>query len=90
MKKTTFTILIFLMTIAAYCQTKENKFNLDFEQIENGFPVDWIITGGSNYSISLDSTNVKKGKYSILIDFKEGKEDFKSLEFAIPNYSGKK
>ena len=78
------------MTFFAYCQTKENKFNFDFEQIENGFPVDWIISGGSNYSISLDSTNVKKGKYSILIDFNEGKKDFKALGFAIPNYNGKK
>lgn len=91
MKKTTFTLLIFLMTISAYCQTKENKFNFDFEQIENGIPIGWTKSYSENYTVSLDSINVKKGKYSILIEFKEGEIDNKSFDFTIPdNYTGKK
>jgi len=91
MKKITFTILIFLMTISAYCQTAENKFNLDFEQIENGIPIGWAPSYNQNYTVSLDSINVKKGKYSILIEFNEGSVDYKSFNFIIPDsYNGKK
>lgn len=91
MKKTTFTILIFLMTIAAYCQTKENKFNFDFEQIENGIPIGWAPSNNQNYTVSLDSINVKKGKYSVLIEYNDGIKDYQSIDFKIPDsYDGKK
>ena len=91
MKKTTFTLLIFLMTISAYCQTKENKFNFDFEQIENGIPIGWAPSYNQNYTVSLDSINVKKGKYSILIEFNDGIVDYRSIDFNIPDsYDGKK
>jgi len=79
------------MTISTYCQTKENKFNLDFEQIENDIPIGWNKSYSENYTVSLDSTIVKKGKYSILIEFTEGKIDYKSFDFIVPdNYAGKK
>lgn len=79
------------MTIAAYCQTKENKFNFDFEQIENGIPIGWTKSYSENYTVSLDSIYVKKGKYSTLIEFNEGSVDYKSFNFTIPDsYNGKK
>lgn len=93
MKRNILVLLISLTTILAYCQTEgtESKFNLDFEQIEIGIPIGWTKSYSENYTISLDSTIVKKGKYSILIEFNEGEIDYKSFDFIIPdNYSGKK
>ena len=84
----TFLILMFRLTI--FCQTSE-KFNFDFEIIDNGKPKDWNNFGSSNYAIALDSNNTKNGKYSTSIEFKEGNPDFKAWAFTIPdNYAGKK
>lgn len=92
MKRNILVLLISLTTILASCQTEgtESKFNFNFEQIENGILIGWTKSYSENYTVSLDSTIVKKGKYSILIEFKEGEIDNKSFDFTIPdNYNWK-
>lgn len=93
MKKSILTFLSLFFAITAYCQTKEtlSKLNFDFEVAENGSPVGWNNFGSSNYTLTLDSVNVKSGKYSASIEFKDGNPDFKAWAFTIPdNYAGKK
>jgi len=93
MKQSTLTILILLMTITTYCQIEKTKsaFNFDFEKAEKGIPLYWDNFGNSNYTASLDSINVRNGKYSACITFNEGKPGFKAWIFTIPdNYNGKK
>ena len=93
MKKTILTSLILLIAVTAYCQAKEtfSKLNFDFEIAEKGSPASWDNFGSSNYILALDSTNIKSGKYSVSIEYKEGNPDFKAWGFTIPdNYAGKK
>jgi C-terminal processing protease CtpA/Prc len=93
MKKSILTFLILFISVTTYCQTKEtiSKLNFDFEIVEKGRPSDWNNFGSPNYILALDSTNIKSGKYSASIEFKEGSPDFKAWAFTIPdNYAGKK
>jgi C-terminal processing protease CtpA/Prc len=90
MKNTFLTFLTLLIGLTAFCQTSE-KFNFDFEIVDNGKPKYWNNFGSSNYTISLDSINKRNGKYSVTIEYKDGNPDFKAWAFTIPdNYSGKK
>lgn len=90
MKKTFLTFLILLIGPTAFCQTSE-KFNFDFEIVDNGKPKDWNNFGSSNYAIAIDSITTKNGNYSATIEFNEGNPDFKAWAFTIPaNYAGKK
>ncbi len=90
MKKTFLTFLGLLIGLTTFCQINE-KFNFDYEIIDNGKPKDWNNFGSSNYTIALDSINTKNGKYSATIEFREGNPDFKAWAFAIPdNYTGQK
>jgi C-terminal processing protease CtpA/Prc len=90
MKKIFITFLTIFIALTTFCQTSE-KLNFDFEIVDNGKPNDWNNFGSSNYAITLDSTNIKSGKYSASIEFKEGNPDFKAWAFKIPdNYAGKK
>lgn len=90
MKKTFLTFLILLIGLTAFCQTSE-KFNFDFEIVDNGKPKDWNNFGSSNYAIAIDSITTKNGNYSATIEFNEGNPDFKAWAFTIPaNYAGKK
>jgi hypothetical protein len=44
-----------------------------------------------SYLVALDSTEVKSGKYSASIEYKEGTADFNAWGFNLPgNYAGKK
>ncbi len=93
MKKTFFAFLLPFLAIISNCQTREtsSKFNLDFEIIEHGLPTGWSNFGSPDYMIAIDSTNVKSGKYSASIEFKDGNQDFKAWGFTLPdNYEGKK
>ncbi|MBK9737839.1 MAG: hypothetical protein IPO92_24045 [Saprospiraceae bacterium] len=92
-EKSILTFLILFFSITTYCQTKEtiSKLNFDFEIAEKGRPADWNNFGSPNYILALDSTNIKSGKYSASIEFKEGNPDFKAWAFTIPdNYAGNK
>ncbi|MBK6858969.1 MAG: peptidase S41 [Saprospiraceae bacterium] len=93
MKKSILKFLILFISVTTYCQTKEtiSKLNFDFEVAEKGSPVGWNNFGSSNYILAIDSTNIKSGKYSASIEFKEGNPDYKAWAFTIPdNYAGKK
>jgi C-terminal processing protease CtpA/Prc len=93
MKKSILTLLILFISITTYCQNKEtiSKFNFDFENAEKGSPAGWNNFGSPNYILALDSINIKSGKYSATIEYKEGNPDFKAWAFTIPgNYAGKK
>lgn len=93
MKKIFFTFLIFCIAIETFCQTKEtsSKLNFDFEITDGGSPAGWYNFGSPNYVLSMDSNNVKSGKYSASIEIKEGNPNYKAWAFNIPqNYPGKK
>jgi hypothetical protein len=66
-----FLVIIFISFLfATSCrQTDYSDSNLilSFEVVENGTPKGWTIHTQSGYSVSLDSVNVKSGKYSIAI-----------------------
>jgi hypothetical protein len=90
MKKTFVTFLTLFIGLTSFCQTSE-KFNFDFESVDNGKPKDWKYFGSSNYNLAIDTINIKSGKYSASIEFKEGNPDYGAWAFKIPdNYDGKK
>ena len=84
-------IITFFLPLIGYSQQSEiQKLNLDFEQIEKGYPSKWKNFGSDDYKISLDSTNVKSGKFSAVIENTNSKSDFKALAINLPNsYNGK-
>ena len=94
MKKIIYTFLTLLISITIYSQNQESasKLNFDFETIEKGRPTGWSYFGSDNYTLALDSTHAKNGKYCASIEFKQGtSSDFKAWAFTIPNnYAGKK
>jgi C-terminal processing protease CtpA/Prc len=93
--KTKFSILIFITVhFAMACHQTDTDSNpiLSFEAVENGMPKDWLIHTHTGYSVSLDSVNVKSGKYSIAIkstgDYRNAAQ---SIALVFPNhYSGEK
>ncbi len=72
-----------------YPQTNQN-LNLDFEQIEKGCPIKWGNFGHNDYKIYSDSSTVKNGRYSVVIENNTDLSDFKALAINLPNnYDGK-
>lgn len=91
MKNTILTILILTMTLSVSCQTKEteSKLNFGFEKTEKGMPSGWENFGNSDYRIYHDSSIVKSGKYSAVIESGGETSDFKAWAFTLPeNYEG--
>jgi C-terminal processing protease CtpA/Prc len=85
-------IFISLLFAISCSQTKVNdsRFNLSFENIQNGKPQNWYVTAQPGYSVSLDSVNVKSGQYSILIESMGDSVDIQSIRLILPNnYEGK-
>ena len=89
-------VLILANCISCQMGEKKSQFNFDFEQVSNNFPVGWekgIGDGAAcyknNYDVYLDSAIRKNGKYSAVIEYKEGAPSFQSLAFELPNnYEG--
>lgn len=88
------TIMLFVnLSTYSQKQAEATKSNLGFEEIDKaaGLPESWW-KGGDDFSVSLDSTVKRSGKYSILI---EKKQNFDNSSFAmllryLPNlYEGK-
>jgi len=83
----------FLFVISS-SQNIENglKLNLSFEDIESGKPKNWAeFQRQPNYTISLDSINVRSGKYAIAIEFTGDSAYFQAVQFVLPNnYEGKR
>lgn len=92
MKISNLALFAVYLAITAFCQTPEtgSKLNLDFENVEYGNPLGWTSFGSKNYRLSLDSTLVNNGKYSAVIEFKDGVPNFNAWAYTLPhNYPGK-
>jgi len=75
MKKVLISVIItvFLFSCRNQCWSQidsgSDKFNLNFEQVENGAPTGWQANkNNDSFIFSLDSTVVKSGKYSVAIE----------------------
>lgn len=91
-KKTIISAAIsFLISTAGYSQKSEiRKLNLDFEQSEKGYPMNWSSFGSGDYNIYTDSVDAKNGKFSAVIENTGNSFDFKALAIDLPNnYKGK-
>ena len=71
MKRIIFTVASVCLFIMS-CRQEQNqpkstldKFNLDFEQVENGMPVGWDTKGGYDYIFSSDSIIVGSVSFSV-------------------------
>ena len=87
-----FSFFFLFITCCKHDHTYSN-LNLSFEIVENGMPKGWSISyhKQSNYSVSLDSINVKSGKYAIIIEFTGDSVGIQSISLVLPNnYEGKK
>ena len=87
-------LIILLIPIYGCAQnvTKANdkNLNLDFENIQNGYPTGWTEFGEGDYKVYIDSSQAKMGKNSVVMESTEGNQVFKALEFKVPNnYQGK-
>ena len=85
-------VLFFLFSIdCIHAQNTDSELNLDFEIVDNGIPKGWIITPptqGKNF-VTLDSVNVKSGKFSIHLSFEDSVRQ--RILLSLPNkYNGEK
>ncbi len=91
--KKTITLLLFLLTINTFCQTKKEigKLNLDFENSQNNTAENWESFGNESYIIGIDSTTAQNGKKSATIAYNGDQPDYKAWAFEIPaHFEGKK
>lgn len=80
--------LLFLFAVSILAFSQKQKMNLSFEELKDGFPINWEIFGKAKSTITPDFQNKKEGKNSIIIVNESN--DFKALAFTIPeNYEGK-
>lgn len=92
MKKLTVSLFItFFFSLTGCSQTSQiQKLNLDFEQKEKEYPAKWENFGSNDYKIYIDSTYVKNGKFSAVIEHTGNGSNFKALAINLPdNYNGK-
>lgn len=84
-------IVFCILSLAGYSQSSEiEKLNLNFEQTQKGSPTRWEAFGSNNYKIYSDSSHVKNGKYSVVIENPGNGSDFKAIAINLPdNYKGK-
>lgn len=83
-------IIILLFCAQTGHSQANQKLNLNFEQTEKNYPKDWHNYGNDLYKIYLDTTCVKNGKLSVVIENSSDTIDFKALAFILPNnYYGK-
>ncbi|MDR2148519.1 MAG: peptidase S41, partial [Tannerella sp.] len=94
MKKTCFIIISFCILFACgSTKEKESSLNLDFEKVENGKPAIWSLYSMYSmpgYSISLESVNVKSGKYAIAMEYKGDSTGYQPMAMMIPSYNGER
>jgi hypothetical protein len=79
--------LAFCLFITGYATSNAQvKFNGDLEVINHKvkLPEGWEFTVGNGYDYQLDSTTVKKGKYSLTISSKPGSGAFGAISGVIP------
>ena len=67
----------------------ESDFNFDFEKSESGMPLLWHYQMMPNYAVSVDSTQKRSGKYSLLVSTHELQGQY-LCSFKLPgHYTGK-
>ena len=78
-------ISVLLSIFMISCQ--KNDLNLDFEDIENGLPKGWSsFHQEADFSVSLDSINVKSGKYAIAMEFTGDIVNYHGFTIKLPHY----
>lgn len=84
--------IAYLSLISCGCYLPEPKMDLGFEDVRDGWPVDWYLYHEQpHYTVSLDSTNSCSGKYAASIAFTGDTINFQVLQFKLPhNYEGNK
>ncbi|WP_353103952.1 S41 family peptidase [Myroides odoratus] len=88
-KQSVFAVLLFC-SISYAQKTSLQELNLDFEQVEKGFPLHWSTMGNEEYKIYMDSVHVKSGHYAVVLESTSKEEGFKALAISLPaNYKGK-
>lgn len=91
MKTFCFTLILFLTIFTTGCHQK-NALNLNFEDIKDKLPINWFILHHQiGFSVTLDSSNVKSGKYAIAMEFTGDIVDYRAFTYKLPHhYDGKK
>lgn len=84
-------LLFILIVLSCSCLTDEKRnYNLDFEQVSNGYPTGWINSGYSDYVIGIDSTTTYHGNFSVSIEYSGSNPGYKTWGLRIPDiYNGK-
>lgn len=84
-------LLVFLISLMGFSQQpNDSKINLDFEQVEKGYPVQWADMGATEYKVYADSTQAQSGKYSAVIENTGTEAGYKALALLLPkNFKGK-
>jgi len=86
MKTYCFTLILFLTIFTTGCHQK-NTLNLDFENIKDGLPINWfILHHQTGFSVTLDPTNAKSGKYAIAMEFTGDIVDYHAFTFKLPHH----
>ena len=97
--KTFFNTLLLTLLILSGCRhsgqnhtpSANDRYNLSFELIENDMPKGWQANGNDDYVFSIDSSNVKNGKYAATIEHIDGTSRFGIWGLIIrENYDGKR
>lgn len=82
---------LLLSGLYACTVTTHAQFNLGFEECDARGPIGWDSFGSTEYTVSLDSSVHRSGKYSMKINDNGAEADYKALSFSLPHvYDGKK
>lgn len=77
-----------LVTIFVTSCHQMNTLNLDFEDINDGLPRNWLIHNPqTDFSVCIDSVNVLSGKYSIVMEFTGDIIDYHAFTYKLPYHS---
>ena len=82
-------ILLLLLLITGNVHSQKEKFNLNFDQVEQerDLPDEWFRWG--DYKIEIDKRNPYSGEYAAKISSEENMNSFGSIAYEIPaNYRG--
>ena len=83
-------ILFFLsLAVSLTLNAQKNPINLNFENIENGFPRDWNVFGDGSGIVMISDQVVMEGKSAMYFENQES-DGFKALALNLPQtYAGK-
>ncbi len=85
------TLLLLILACLAHADEPSKPFNLDFERVEEGQPVDWQNFGSHEYTLALDADEKQSGAYAVSIAYDGNNPDYKAWSYTIPAiYQGTK